>query len=137
MLKMICRVIFCLSFTACQFGGIVNPPSFPTEIRLEAGSKIVTTAGNLNLTAKVRYGGAFVGTVRTRVVFYDGDLSVGETVVSDSLLDSNLSGEYAFQVSVSLNREQNGVRSYKAVAFYDQDQRRLETVPITVQVAIP
>jgi hypothetical protein len=127
----------CLLFTACNFGPVVDPPSVPVEIRLEATPQAVTAAGNLSLTAKVKYGGAFVGTVETRVVLYDGDLAVGETNVSDPPLSSNLPGDYAFQINVPITRNQNGTRSYTAKAFFDQNRKSLGSEPLLVNVNIP
>jgi hypothetical protein len=127
----------CPSFTACNFGPVVDPPSVPVEIRLEATPQAVTAAGDLSLMAKVKYGGAFVGTVETRVVFYDGNLAVGETNVSDPPLSSNLPGDYAFRINVPITRNQNGTRSYMAKAFFDQNRKSLGSEPLLVNVNIP
>ncbi|NJK43543.1 MAG: hypothetical protein HC933_04090 [Pleurocapsa sp. SU_196_0] len=65
-----------------------------------------------------------MGTVETRVVFYDGTLALGETNVSDPPLSSNLPGDYAFQISVPITKNQNGTRSYTAKAFFDQNRKK-------------
>jgi hypothetical protein len=126
-----------LFLTACNFGFIVDPPQVPTQIRLESSSSNVTSSGNLTLTAKIKYEGSQAGGVETRVEFYDGDLEVGETTISDPPLNSGLQVDYAFKTTILLSKAQNGARSYTAKALYENDKKTLVSTPIVVNVNIP
>ncbi|NJK43544.1 MAG: hypothetical protein HC933_04095 [Pleurocapsa sp. SU_196_0] len=126
-----------LSFTACNVGPVVDPPQVPTQIRLESSSTNVTASGNLTLTAKIKYEGSQAGGVETRVEFYDGDLEVGETTISDPPLNSGLQVDYAFKTTILISKAQNGARSYTAKALYENDKKTLVSTPIVVNVNIP
>jgi hypothetical protein len=136
-LKFLCSITFAFHLTACNFGLIVDPPQVPTEIRLEVSSRDVTASGNLILTAKIKYEGGQAGGVETRVEFFDGDLEVAQTTVSDPPLNSGLQVDYAFKTTVVLSKAQNGVHSYRAKAVFDNDKKSLESAPIVVNVNIP
>jgi hypothetical protein len=125
-----------LSFTACNFGLIVDPLPFPVSIRLESTSNNITVTGSITLTAKIKFGGSG-GATETKVKFYDGSMEVGEATASDPPFNSGSPGEYAFQTMILLFKTQNGEHSYIAKALYENDEKSLRSSPAVVNVNIP
>jgi hypothetical protein len=135
-LKILYGFVVCLSFTACSFGLIVDPPPFPASIRLESTSNDITVPKSITLIANIKFGGSG-GATETKVKFYDGDIEVGEVTDSDPPLSSGLPGEYAFQTMILLSKAQNGEHLYTARALYENDKRSLDSSPVVVNVNIP